>query len=204
MASAACKAFASVVAKSPCFIHSGADDASLKLMVARINGTRLAVGGRWTTDAVVVGAVFTIAAGFIAGARQAFMEADNGAGSPANERWVSRCEAAIMLVQQVTIQFILAYGITNCCSYGVTRPRGMYCLQEVNICSCEPAAAADATASVLPRMNITCGTMPGLNKPSLDNALMALAWACSCWRTWLACKQLRYRMLQKLGFVKIT
>ena len=89
MASAACKALASVDAKSPCFIQSGADDASLKLMVARINGARAADNGRWTTDAEIAGAMLTKVAGFepSAGARQAFMEADNGAESPANARW---------------------------------------------------------------------------------------------------------------------
>ncbi len=38
------------------------------------------------------------------------------------------------------------------------------------------------------QMKITFGTKLGLKKPSLDKALMAFAWACSCCTVLLACK----------------
>jgi hypothetical protein len=38
------------------------------------------------------------------------------------------------------------------------------------------------------QIKITFGTKLGLKKPSLDKALMALAWACSCCTVLLACK----------------
>ena len=85
MASAACNALASVDAKSPSFIHSGAHDALLKLMLVRIGGARAADDGRWATHGMAAGAVCTEVAGFepVSDARQAFMVADKGAGSPA-------------------------------------------------------------------------------------------------------------------------